>query len=151
MTTAEPSPTGATSIDERHLSLRAPPSINACYRCTKHRSYPILSSAYRSWIKRAKADLRILTGKRPLIKSFICVVRCGFGYNRDPDNILKPVLDALQEVVVINDKWQEGVAVVRDKRVPKDEVLVYVREASDGATLATCLTSLLTTPGKGSD
>ena len=131
MTTSELSATGATYSGSIHLSLRVPPSANDCKQCVKAHQQPVLTAKYRSWRKRAAADIKVLYGARDPLTHFVAVLRVGFGYNRDPDNVIKPTLDAMQQgSVIVNDRYCEGVAVVRYPGVPKDEILIELRRGS---------------------
>lgn len=134
MTTSEPSATGATSSGSIHLSLRVPPSANDCKQCVKAHQQPVNTAKYRSWKKRGAADVKVLYGSRKPLKHFVAVLRVGFGYNRDPDNVIKPTLDAMEDGgVIVNDRYCEGVAAVRYPGVPKDEILIELRPGTHEA------------------
>ena len=92
-----------TEVEEVSLLFRPPPSVNNCYRAYKGRM--IKSPAYRFWqhieMQLYKDENRRVTGN---LKVEV-IVHTGKGWraNRDLDNLLKPLLDMLILIGVIED------------------------------------------------
>ena len=107
-------------VNEASFLFSLPPSINNCYRA--YRGRMIKSSAYRFWqhieMQLYKYENKRVTGN---LKVEV-VVHTGKGWrvNRDLDNLLKPLLDMLILIGVIEDDNSKVIKeIVVKMNVPK--------------------------------
>lgn len=100
------------------VRLPVPPSANAMYTGRVFKS-----AAYRDWLTSAHLAVRrelrgVDVHAFERREKFEAVLRVGVGHNRDIDNVIKPVLDALEAARVIpDDRYCNRVEAVRDPDV----------------------------------
>ncbi len=100
--------------------LEAPPSANAMYRAVNGK---VLKSAqYRKWIKAARVKIAaVLVNHPPRTRPDYMHARWSLMIDyypntkrlRDLDNLLKPILDALEGQVYLNDNQVDMLNIVR--------------------------------------
>ena len=99
------------------ITIPLPPSTNALYVVRDGRRRK--TSEYNKWLKVARVFM--MGAERFPVKTSLRVdIDAAISRRRDIDNIIKPILDCLQPMVIPDDRW---VDVVEARRVLNDSSL----------------------------
>jgi len=115
----------------RKFILDLPPTSNQLYRAVHRggRTYQYLTGEARAW--KEAAQWRMRDGRRKVIKGPVEVVATFYlKYDRDVDN-LKLLLDALEGVVLRNDRQVTSLHVFKEKGAKKPRVVLEVYELEE--------------------
>lgn len=115
------------SLHETRLILPLPPSVNDLWRTFKGRM--LVSKPYRKWKDAAADKLAHQLGGQAALAWFTAAITMPVT-RRDPDNAIKPILDALQAGGAIqNDSLLRGLTLDVDDDCPPDWVSIGLFEA----------------------
>ena len=114
------------------LLLPIPPSVNNLF-VNKRTGGRVKAAAYKAWLAEAWWEIKLQRPPHhpPLVTCLRVLIEAPLGQNRDLDNALKPILDALVKMGVIADD-----SLVDDLRI------VRARADASGAIAQMCTVSL---------
>lgn len=115
------------TYQEVHLTTPIPPSVNHMY-ATGRAGQRFKSDAYRAFETVVRLSAQSVVDSLFTKRLVLTLLVYGLRDNADLDNVIKPLQDALQGVVYVNDKQIHELHVFRCKDEGEARIEVEVRE-----------------------
>ena len=113
----------------RQYELSVPPSANELFRNVPGEGR-VKTRAYKQWLNAAGWEIACSGPRQRFGRNAVAVtIRANIKRNRDLDNIIKPTIDLLQSMEVIeNDRWVDEIVAKRETAsgIPFGEMSVLI-------------------------